>query len=108
MEGDGRIDVDTVEAALRILNVDEHGLDEIDLRLLAAIIDRFHGGPVGLNNLAAVVGEEAETLEEVYEPYLIKEGFIRRTPRGRQAMERAYLHLGRDPRALQSPQLGLL
>jgi Holliday junction DNA helicase RuvB len=108
VEGDGRIDVGTVEAALRILNVDEHGLDEIDLRLLAAIIDRFHGGPVGLNNLAAVVGEEAETLEEVYEPYLIKEGFIRRTPRGRQAMERAYLHLGRDPRATQSPQLGLL
>lgn len=108
VEGNGRIDVATVEAALRILSVDEHGLDEIDLKLLVAIIDRFDGGPVGLSNLAAVIGEEAETIEEVYEPYLIKEGFLRRTPRGRQAMERAYLHLGRDPQRPSPPQLGLL
>jgi Holliday junction DNA helicase RuvB len=107
VEGNGRIDAGTVEAALRILNVDEHGLDEIDLKLLSAIIDRFGGGPVGLSNLAAVIGEEAETIEEVYEPYLIKEGFIRRTPRGRQAMERAYLHLGR-PQPASPSQLGLV
>lgn len=95
VEGDGRVDAQTVSRALAILNVDEIGLDEIDLKLLAAIIDKFGGGPVGLSNLAAVIGEEAETIEEVYEPYLIKEGFIKRTPRGRQAMERAYRHLGR-------------
>ncbi len=95
VEGRGVVDGETVRRALAILHVDELGLDEVDLQVLAAIIDKFGGGPVGLSNLAAVIGEEAETLEEVYEPYLIKEAFIKRTPRGRQAMRRAYEHLGR-------------
>ena len=107
VEGDGTIDAEIVTRALRILNVDEIGLDEIDLRLLEAIVGKFHGGPVGLSNLAAVIGEEAETIEEVYEPYLIKEGFIKRTPRGRQAMERAYTHLGLEPPS-QPGQMDLL
>jgi len=107
VEGDGTIDAGIVTKALKILNVDEIGLDEIDLKLLNAIIDKFDGGPVGVNNLAAVVGEEVETIEEVFEPYLIKEGFIKRTPRGRQAMARAYEHLGRKPPS-ETEQLGLL
>lgn len=107
VEGNGTIDAEIVARALQILNVDEIGLDEIDLKLLEAIIDKFHGGPVGLSNLAAVIGEEAETIEEVYEPYLIKEGFIKRTSRGRQAMERAYIHLGLAP-PRQPGQMDLL
>jgi len=85
-----------VVRALEMLNVDAIGLDEIDRKLLQALVDKFGGGPVGVNNLAAVIGEEEETLCEVYEPYLIKEGFMKRTPRGRQAMARAYEHLGRS------------
>ena len=107
VQGDGVVDADTVRRALEILKVDELGLDEVDLRLLSAIIDKFGGGPVGLSNLAAVIGEEPETIEEVYEPYLIKETFIKRTPRGRQAMPRAYEHLGRTPPA-DAGQLELL
>ena len=107
VEGDGAVNAEVVRRALKILNVDEIGLDEIDVKLLTAIIDKFHGGPVGLSNLAAVIGEEAETIEEVYEPYLIKEGFLKRTPRGRQAMTRTYQHLGLEPPA-ESEQLGLL
>ena len=99
VEGDGMIDAEIVILALKVQNVDEVGLDEIDVRLLTAIVEKFNGGPVGLANLAAVIGEEAETIEEVYEPYLIKEGFLKRTPRGRQAMERAYHHLGLTPPA---------
>ena len=106
VEGDGTIDAPVVGKALDLLNVDATGLDEIDIKLLRAVIDKFNGGPVGLSNLAAVIGEDEETLEEVYEPYLIKEGFLKRTPRGRQAMARAYEHLGR---ALpEGPQLNLL
>jgi Holliday junction DNA helicase RuvB len=89
--------------------VDEVGLDEMDISLLRAIIEKFDGGPVGLSNLAAIVGEEEETLEEVVEPYLMKEGFVKRTPRGRVAMLRAYEHLGIEPP--ESPagqQMGLL
>ena len=97
VEGDGSISAEIVGQALAMLNVDEIGLDEIDIELLRAIIDKFDGGPVGLSNLAAVIGEEDETIEEVYEPYLIKEGFIKRMPRGRVAMGRAYEHLGRKP-----------
>ncbi|MEW6752613.1 MAG: Holliday junction branch migration DNA helicase RuvB [Candidatus Latescibacterota bacterium] len=107
VEGDGRITACTVRQALAVHSVDEEGLDGLDMKLLAAIIDKFSGGPVGLSNLAAVIGEEAETLEEVVEPYLIKEGYIKRTPRGRQAMERAYRHLGRA-QPPQGQQLGLL
>ena len=109
VEGDGTVDAAVVKRALSILNVDGVGLDGIDIKLLSAIVDKFGGGPVGLNNLAAVIGEEDETIEEVYEPYLIKEGFIKRTPRGRQAMARAYEHLGRTPPAGDDgPQLDLL
>lgn len=109
VKGDGSIKVSTVTKALDMLNVDEVGLDEMDLKLLIAVIDRFNGGPVGLNNLAAVIGEEAETISDVYEPYLIKEGFLKRTPRGRRAMTRAYEHLGRPlPTEPDPDQLNLL
>ena len=97
VKGDGSIDESVVQHALGMLNVDELGLDETDIKLLAAVIDKFDGGPVGLSNLAAVIGEETETIEEVYEPYLIKEGFLKRMPRGRMAMRRAYEHLGKSP-----------
>lgn len=77
------------------LNVDKYGLDEMDNKILLTIIDKFRGGPVGLNNVATAVGEDAGTIEEVYEPYLIQEGYLVRTPRGREATETAYKHLGR-------------
>lgn len=93
--GNGVIDLAITQHSLRALNVDEHGLDEMDNRVLAAIIDKFKGGPVGLTTIATAVGEEPGTLEEVYEPFLIQEGFIKRTPRGREATEKAYTHLGR-------------
>ena len=90
-------------------SVDEMGLDEMDLMLLRAIIEKFNGGPVGLSNLAAVIGEEPETIEEVVEPYLIKEGFLKRTPKGRVAMLRAWQRLGIEPPAgFGGEQLGLL
>lgn len=94
--GNGVIDMAIAEHGLRALNVDENGLDEMDNRILATMIDKFKGGPVGINNIATAVGEEAGTIEEVYEPFLIQEGFIMRTPRGREATEKAYKHLGRD------------
>ena len=81
------------------LNVDNHGLDEMDNRILSTIIDKFKGGPVGLSTIATACGEEAETIEEVYEPFLIMEGFLKRTARGRQATELAYKHLGMIPPA---------
>jgi len=80
---------------LEALNVDENGLDEMDNRILSAIIDKFKGGPVGLTTIATAVGEQAGTIEEVYEPFLIKEGYLMRTPRGRQATDLAFKHLGR-------------
>ena len=83
--------------ALGALEVDEQGLDDGDRRLLAAIIDKFSGGPVGLDTLAAAVSDDAETIEDVYEPYLLQEGYLKRTPRGRVATERAYQHIGRTP-----------
>ena len=86
------------EHALRALNVDQHGLDEMDNRILSAIIDKFKGGPVGITTIATAVGEEPGTLEEVYEPFLIQEGYLVRTPRGREATEQAYKHLGKIPR----------
>jgi Holliday junction DNA helicase RuvB len=97
--GDGTIQLAIAQQALKALNVDAHGLDEMDNRILSAIIDKFGGGPVGLNTVATAVGEEAGTIEEVYEPFLIMEGYLQRTPRGRQATERAYKHLGRVPSA---------
>ena len=93
--GNGVIDMNITEHSLKALNVDQHGLDEMDNRILSAIIDKFKGGPVGITTIATAVGEEAGTLEEVYEPFLIKEGFLQRTARGREATAKAYEHLGR-------------
>ena len=97
IKGSGKIDDSITEIALKALNVDENGLDEMDIRILRAIIDKFAGGPVGLGTIATAIGENAGTLEEVYEPFLIQEGYLIRTPRGRQATEQAYKHLGRMP-----------
>lgn len=99
IKGDGSIDMKITKSSLQALNVDEHGLDEMDNRILSAIIDKFAGGPVGLSTIATAVGEQADTLEEVYEPFLIQEGFVIRTPRGRQVTEAAYHHLGKKPRS---------
>lgn len=93
----GVIDLAITQHALKALNVDEHGLDEMDNRILQTIIDKFKGGPVGITTIATAVGEETGTLEEVYEPFLIQEGFIMRTPRGREATAKAYEHLGKKP-----------
>lgn len=93
--GNGVIDMNIVEHGLKALNVDESGLDDMDNKILATLIDKFKGGPCGINNIATAVGEEAGTIEEVYEPFLIQEGYIMRTPRGREATEKAYRHLGR-------------
>jgi len=95
IKGDGAIDIKIAKFALKALNVDAHGLDEMDNKILTTIIDKFKGGPVGLGTLATSVSENAETIEEVYEPFLIQEGFIMRTPRGREVTELAYKHLGR-------------
>lgn len=95
--GNGVIDLAITEHALKALNVDEYGLDEMDNRILSTIIEKFKGGPVGITTIATAVGEETGTLEEVYEPFLIQEGFIMRTPRGREATEKAYRHLGKVP-----------
>ena len=92
---DGQIDFGITQHALKALNVDEHGLDDMDNRILTTIIDKFKGGPVGITTIATAVGEEAGTLEEVYEPFLIQEGFLQRTPRGREATAKAYEHLGK-------------
>lgn len=97
VKGDGNINFDIAHYALDQLNVDQHGLDEMDNRILSAIIEKFKGGPVGITTIATAVSEEAGTIEEVYEPFLIKEGFIKRTPRGREATELAYKHLGKTP-----------
>ncbi|MBO5018946.1 MAG: Holliday junction branch migration DNA helicase RuvB [Alistipes sp.] len=94
VEGEGHIDVDITRVALAALNIDSRGLDQMDNKILATIIEKFNGGPVGLNTVATAVSEEAGTVEEVYEPFLIKEGFLKRTPRGREVTELAYRHLG--------------
>ncbi|MFM9007716.1 MAG: Holliday junction branch migration DNA helicase RuvB [Bacteroidota bacterium] len=95
IKGNGRIDLEIAKYSLQALHVDEFGLDEMDNRILSVIIDKFKGGPVGINTLSTAVGEEAGTLEEVYEPFLIMEGFMMRTPRGREVTEKAYRHLGK-------------
>jgi len=95
IKGDGNIDMDISRYGLKALNVDTHGLDEMDNKILTTIIDKFKGGPVGITTLATAVSESAETIEEVYEPFLIQQGFIMRTPRGREVTELAYTHLGR-------------
>jgi len=94
VKGDGSIDKTLADEALGMLNVDEYGLDDMDKRILSALVEKFDGGPVGLNSLSVAVGEEANTLEEVYEPFLIMEGFLIRTARGRMATPQAYRHLG--------------
>jgi Holliday junction DNA helicase RuvB len=94
--GNGTIDLGITDHGLRALNVDENGLDEMDNRILTTLIEKFKGGPVGISNIATAVGEEAGTIEEVYEPFLIQEGYIVRTPRGREATKKAYDHLGKD------------
>lgn len=96
IKGDGTIENEISKYALDALNVDQCGLDEMDNRILSTIIDKFKGGPVGLTTIATAISENAGTLEEVYEPFLIQEGFLMRTPRGRQATEKAYKHLGRE------------
>ncbi len=95
IKGDGNIDMNISRYGLKALNVDTHGLDEMDNKILTTIIDKFKGGPVGISTLATAVSESAETIEEVYEPFLIQQGFIMRTPRGREVTELAYTHLGR-------------
>ena len=96
VKGSGRIDVEIARIALEALNIDRYGLDEIDNKILCTIIDKFKGGPVGLTTIATALGEDPGTIEEVYEPFLIKEGFLKRTPRGREVTELAYKHLGRS------------
>ena len=97
VKGNGRIDIDITTLSLSALNIDSFGLDETDNKILLAIIDKFKGGPVGVSTIATAIGEDSGTVEEVYEPFLIMEGFIKRTPRGRMATELAYRHFGRNP-----------
>ena len=96
VKGTGTIDLGIANMALTALNIDSYGLDEIDNKILLTIIDKFHGGPVGISTIATAIGEDGGTVEEVYEPFLIMEGFIKRTPRGRVATELAYRHFGRN------------
>lgn len=98
VKGTGKITVEIAQIALQALDVDQHGLDDMDNRILSTIIEKFKGGPVGLSTIATAVGEEAETIEEVYEPFLIQEGFLKRTARGREATEKAYKHLNIVPK----------
>ena len=105
IKGNGKIDIAITRFGLKALNVDAHGLDEMDNRILSTLIDKFKGGPVGITTLATAVSESAETIEEVYEPFLIQEGFIVRTPRGREVTDLAYKHLGRVNPALQGTLL---
>jgi len=101
IKGDGIITMKVTNNALKALNVDENGLDDMDIKILTTIVDKFKGGPVGINTIATAVGEDAGTIEEVYEPFLIKEGFINRTQRGREATQQAYKHLGINFRGAQ-------
>ena len=97
VKGNGTITYEIAQMALKALNIDQYGLDEIDNKILTTIIDKFRGGPVGVSTIATAIGEDGGTVEEVYEPFLIMEGFIKRTPRGRMATKLAYDHLGRNP-----------
>ena len=99
IKSDGTVGVETAAKALDMLDVDKEGFDYMDRKLLCAIIEKFDGGPVGLDNLAAAIGEEKETIEDVIEPFLIQQGFLQRTPRGRIVSQRAYLHFGFTPSA---------
>ena len=99
MKGNGTIHTDIAQLSLSALNIDSYGLDEIDNKILLTIIDKFRGGPVGISTIATAIGEDSGTVEDVYEPFLIMEGFIKRTPRGRMVTQLAYEHLGRNPYA---------
>ena len=101
IKGDGKIDINITKSSLKALNVDVSGLDEMDNKILSTIIDKFAGGPVGLTTLATAVSENPETIEEVYEPFLIQQGFIMRTPRGREATELAFKHLNKESKSSQ-------
>ena len=105
IKGDGTITLPITQVALKALNVDKHGLDEMDNRILSAIIDKFKGGPVGLTTIATAVSEDAGTIEEVYEPFLIQEGYLMRTPRGREVTDLAYQHLGKTRFSSGQPEL---
>jgi Holliday junction DNA helicase RuvB len=105
VRGAGHIDAQVAREALELLEVDEAGLDRLDREILSAICGKFGGGPVGLSTLAVAVGEEADTIEDVYEPYLLQQGFIMRTPRGRVATDAAFAHLGLERRGGHGPQL---
>lgn len=105
IKGNGTITLDITQIALKALNVDEHGLDEMDNRILSTIIDKFKGGPVGVSTIATAVGEDAGTIEEVYEPFLIQEGYLMRTPRGREVTPLAYKHLGKPFYNSSQPEL---
>ena len=107
VKGNGTINLSIAHMALEALNIDRFGLDEIDNKILTTIIDKFKGGPVGLGTIATAIGEDTGTVEEVYEPFLIKEGFIKRTPRGREVTELAYKHLGRNPWANPNDKTGM-
>ena len=107
VKGSGRINIDIAQYALSALNIDQYGLDEIDNKILLTIIDKFKGGPVGVSTIATAIGEDSGTVEEVYEPFLIMEGFIKRTPRGRMATELAYRHFGRKMFSGLSSEAGL-
>lgn len=106
VKGSGKIETDITRYALEALNIDKYGLDEIDNKILLTIIDKFKGGPVGVTTIATALGEDPGTLEEVYEPYLIQEGFVKRTPRGREATDLAYEHLGRSRFSQQGSLFG--
>jgi holliday junction DNA helicase RuvB len=105
VKGDGRIDAAMADLALKMLDVDPLGLDVMDRKVLQAVIHRFDGGPVGLDNVAAAIGEEAGTIEDVIEPYLIQQGYLQRTPRGRIATAAAYRHMGLQPPGRPAPDL---
>ena len=102
VKGNGSIDLPITQIALKALNIDQYGLDEMDRKILLTLIDKFEGGPVGLTTIATAVGEDSGTIEEVYEPFLIKEGFLKRTPRGRMVTKLAYEHFGRNPGLIQN------
>ena len=107
VKADGSINKDVASQLLRMIDVDEFGLDDMDARILKTIIEKFEGGPVGLNNIGAAIGEDATTIEEVYEPFLVQHGFLQRTPRGRVATPQAYRHFGYTPPPSQSGQVSL-
>ena len=107
MEAGGGTDLDVARQGLQLLEVDEFGLDDMDARILKAIIEKFDGGPVGVSTISAAIGEDASTLEEVYEPFLVQQGFLQRTPRGRVATPMAYRHFGYTPPPMAAEQPAL-